>query len=82
LSALFSSKVSVVSVKLTFDLCFIKAGFLNDFYQYDPALATWTLLSSSVAGIAKRLLMGFTAAPSGKIYLFGGYGYGGYLAGP
>jgi hypothetical protein len=52
------------------------AVYYNDLYRFNPATVTWTALSPSGPFPSPRHMMGFTATPDGKLYVFGGF----YLA--
>jgi hypothetical protein len=57
---------------VTTGVLFVRAGFYNDFYSFDPARMAWTVLSLAVPGISKRQSMGLVATLHGQIYMFGG----------
>ena len=43
-----------------------------DLWVYSPATNAWTSLSPTGPAPSERILMGFTATPDGRVYLFGG----------
>jgi N-acetylneuraminic acid mutarotase len=48
------------------------AGKKTDIFCYDPKVDTWTKLVTTGSAPSERIYLGFTAAPDGKLYLFGG----------
>jgi hypothetical protein len=53
--------------------------FLDDLYSFDPATMAWTLLSAAPRPAA-RSNHGFASA-GGKLYVHGGFGFNGSMAG-
>ena len=43
-----------------------------DFYSFDPASNAWAVVAANGSAPSARCCMGFVAAPTGLLYLFGG----------